>query len=413
LAATAVIVPALPAVAATITVTVAGTASPWTAGMPAGTKDAYDPATVTSSAAVLAGLTLQPAAAIYISASGAAAVSPISGTTGPDGSSIDIVTHVTQNGIAASTGPAPGLAGVFLTASAPDQSVTPAATTFSGSGLNYSSVSPLSKQVFFVGNGINESTSTAQRIITPADATRLYFGVYDTGTWNNIGSYSVIVSTAMQWTNAAGGVWATTSNWSQPITPTSADAVEFNLASSYIVNFAAPANVYSVAINNGNVKYVLANQRLTIANGLSIGGTSAAPAKLSISGGTVAASSMAVSSYGTLALELTGVGAAQVDKLLITAAATLGGTLVVSKINGFEPHLGDSFDLIDAGTFVGNFSSVLLPALIDPTNHWDTSRLNTDGIITVANPEPAMTLVLPLVGLLLRRRRALNMNSQI
>ena len=394
--------------AATVTITVSANSSPWLAGMPAGTKDAYDPATVTSSPAVLAGLTLQPGAAIYVSASGSAAVSPTAGTTGPDGSAVDIITHVSQNGIAASTGPAPALAGVFLTAAPPDQSAAPADTTYSGSGLNYSSTSPLSKQVFFVGNGINENTGLAQRIITPADATRLYFGVLDIGTWNNTGGYSVTISTAMQWTNAAGGAWAITSNWSQPLTPTAVDAVEFNLASTYTTTFGGPANAYSVAINNGNVSYAMAGQTLAVANGVSVGGTSIAPAKLSISGGTVAASTMAVSSFGTLAMELSGVGAAQLDKVLISGTAMLGGTLIVTKINGFEPHLGDSFDLIDAGTFVGSVANVQLPTLIDPADRWDISRLNTDGIITVVlAPEPSMMLMVLPIGLLWRRRRAL------
>jgi hypothetical protein len=403
-AATAALAP-LPAGAATVTLTVSGTASPWLAGMPAGTRDAYDPATVTSTAAVLAGLTLQPGAAIYVSASGSAAVSPISGSTGPDGSSIDIVTHVTQNGIAAMTGPAPGLGAVFLTAASPDQSAAPAGTTFSGSGLNYSSTSPLSKQVFFVGNGVNETTGLGQRIVAPAEATRLYFGIIDTGTWNNTGGYSVTVSTAMQWTNAAGGTWATTGNWSQPLTPTNVDAVEFNLANTYNVTLAAGATAYSVAVNSGNVTYSLARQTLTLTRGLSIGGTSTTPAKLLISNGTVAAASMTVSSFGMLAMELTGVGTAQIDKLVLSGTATLGGTLTVTKINGFEPHLGDSFDLIDAATFTGTFTSLQLPTLNDPTNHWDTSRLYTDGAITVANPEPASCSAWLIPIALLRRRR--------
>jgi hypothetical protein len=438
---------AAPAAAAeTITLTVSGTASPWLAGMPAGTKDKYDPAspsTVTSGTPPQASLTLQPGAALYVSATGLARVAPTTAYFGPDGQNNNVATHDEWNGIAGSAGQIPGLAGVFLTDAAPNTTPAPAGLYYYASGdKNFLSVSPLTKQVFFVGNGIAEHNGQVQRFIVPADATRLYFGVMDQGSWNNDGSFSVTVSNAMQWTNPACGTWATPGNWSQPLTPTSVDATEFNLAGNYTVNFGAVANAYSVAVNNGNVTYNLSTRTLSVAQGVTVGGTSTAPAKLTLTGGTITASTFNVGTYGTvdiasgsrvtaatsvsggtitgngaitgavsnagvispgngaaglititgtynqtsagtLAMQLAGVSPAQHDRLLVSGIATLGGTMAVTKVPGFEPARGDSFDLLDAGGFVQHFNNVQLPSLSGQYDRWDISRLNTEGIIAV------------------------------
>ena len=65
-----------------------------------------------------------------------------------------------------------------------------------------------------------------------------------------------------------------------------------------------------------------------------------------------------------------------------------------------------AFDLLDVGTFAGDFDSISAPAL-SGGNAWDFSALKSTGSITVV-PEPSVaTLLLASLGLLGLRRRQL------
>jgi hypothetical protein len=109
---------------------------------------------------------------------------------------------------------------------------------------------------------------------------------------------------------------------------------------------------------------------------------------------------------GTLQIELGGTTrGTQYDALLATGAMTLGGTLTVTTIGGFNPVMGNTFDILDWGSLSGTFATVNLPSLSGGLG-WDTSNLYTTGEITVT-PE-ASTLALfgvGLLGLLLVRRK--------
>lgn len=76
-------------------------------------------------------------------------------------------------------------------------------------------------------------------------------------------------------------------------------------------------------------------------------------------------------------------GAPLADKLAVSGSLTIGGTLTVENIGGvLDLAVGDSFDVFDAGSVGGSFDTVDLPPL--PSGRaWNTSRLNTDGIIAV------------------------------
>jgi autotransporter-associated beta strand protein len=105
------------------------------------------------------------------------------------------------------------------------------------------------------------------------------------------------------------------------------------------------------------------------------------------------------------------VGATQHDSLLIngSSAPVINGTFKFgSLINGYTPHYGDIFDLIDwtaagniAGTPTFDFSSVSLTGLA-----FNTDLFASNGIVVVV-PEPSrvLFLMLGLLGLMLRRRR--------
>lgn len=93
------------------------------------------------------------------------------------------------------------------------------------------------------------------------------------------------------------------------------------------------------------------------------------------------------------------------DYLDFLKPAMLGGTLDIQLIDGFTPAVGDTFDLF-GGPLEGKFAAVNLPAL--PSSlYWDTSRLNSNGLISVV-PEPGLgwfaLLLLPIFDRRLMRQ---------
>ena len=72
------------------------------------------------------------------------------------------------------------------------------------------------------------------------------------------------------------------------------------------------------------------------------------------------------------------------DLTSVAGALALGGTLTVTNISTNALAAGDSFDLFNAGSFSGSFTTRNLPPLA--TNLvWDTSALANSGVITVAS----------------------------
>ena len=70
---------------------------------------------------------------------------------------------------------------------------------------------------------------------------------------------------------------------------------------------------------------------------------------------------------GGLLIDLEGTGAGFFDLITVGGDATLDGDLVVAVTGGFDPAVGDSFEIIDAtaGAVVGTFESLFFPVL-DP-----------------------------------------------
>ena len=108
----------------------------------------------------------------------------------------------------------------------------------------------------------------------------------------------------------------------------------------------------------------------------------------------------------TLLMELAGTTAGiDHDVLQVDGGVSLDGTLEVSLLDGFEPDLGDSFDILDFGSITGEFDSIRLPDL-DGGLAWDVSALLADGSLSVV-PEPSSVVLLLGVWLsvLATRRR--------
>ena len=93
---------------------------------------------------------------------------------------------------------------------------------------------------------------------------------------------------------------------------------------------------------------------------------------------------------GVLAIELA--GSDNYDLLDIQGSAEFGGALDVSLLGGFQPSLGDEFDILNFSSASGSFDTMSLPELGDGLQ-WDMSNLYAAGNLTVV-PEPAGILLL-------------------
>ena len=92
------------------------------------------------------------------------------------------------------------------------------------------------------------------------------------------------------------------------------------------------------------------------------------------------------SAAGILQMELGGVTNAQYDRLIVSGASSLAGSLQVILSGSFVPTGGNSFDILDLNSGLsGVFSTVSLPALPSGLS-WNTSQLYTAGIISVSGP---------------------------
>lgn len=98
---------------------------------------------------------------------------------GPGGNGADGSTLNSLGGISGYMGPEGPLVGVFLDDSVP-ASGAPAPLNFTASGLgtDFPTLSPLLKQIFYIGDGVT-SGGEFQTFIAPAGATRLFLGIPD------------------------------------------------------------------------------------------------------------------------------------------------------------------------------------------------------------------------------------------
>jgi hypothetical protein len=99
---------------------------------------------------------------------------------GPGGNGLSGSNLAALDGISGYMGPQGPLAGVFLDDSVPNSGPAPATLDFGpgGIGIDFPTLSPLLRQVFYIGDGV-DSGANFQTFIAPAGATRLFLGIPD------------------------------------------------------------------------------------------------------------------------------------------------------------------------------------------------------------------------------------------
>jgi hypothetical protein len=101
---------------------------------------------------------------------------------------------------------------------------------------------------------------------------------------------------------------------------------------------------------------------------------------------------------GTLDIELGGTSpGTSYDQLAITNAATLGGTLNISLIDGFTPAPGDIFNLITFASHTGSFAAVNLPEL-GPDLTWQLNYEDTALVLSVSSTGGSITGTVTYLG---------------
>ncbi len=70
------------------------------------------------------------------------------------------------------------------------------------------------------------------------------------------------------------------------------------------------------------------------------------------------------------------------DRIDVDDNVTFDGTLVVLLIDAFNPQMGNAFDLIDWGSYDGEFATLDLPGL-EPGLVWNTTDLYNTGEISI------------------------------
>lgn len=190
--------------AATITlnVNVPGSADPWLAGMPDGSTASSSPISSGISVApkqspvLVSNLPLTAGSTITFAVSGSVNYKSATPQNTPDGD-LTIASHTAgdQNGISNVSAPRNSLMGVFLDDQQPNISAPPPALNFrTPASRNYLQLSPLLKQVFFVGDGFNNQ-GVLQQIIVPNGTDRFYLGTMDAYDWSdNVGAFDVALT---------------------------------------------------------------------------------------------------------------------------------------------------------------------------------------------------------------------------
>jgi hypothetical protein len=178
---------------------VPGFANPYLAGMPNGTTAPGGDSAPNQSPLLVTGLNINQASYLSFSATGSASYNN-SDYYGPDGGLYlgGFFSRGSENGISGLRVTVSALIGVFLDSQLPTTTPAPNDLNFEVLTRDFSTLSPELKQVFFIGDGMTNS-SVIQKFYVPNGATRLFLGTADGFGWfNNDGGFSTDITSYSQ-----------------------------------------------------------------------------------------------------------------------------------------------------------------------------------------------------------------------
>jgi beta-mannanase len=140
------------------------------------------------------------------------------------------------------------------------------------------------------------------------------------------------------------------------------------------------SNVQNVTVASLSGSGVIANQSglTSVSNSTTPGGSNSI--------GTLSMGALGLS--GSTVMELNRASSPNADRLAANSIG-LGGTLTVANL-GPALQAGDSFQLF-SGAISGKFATTNLPPLSSTNLVWDTSRLNSEGILAVTTLAPTLS----------------------
>lgn len=189
---------------------VPGWSDPWLAGMPDGSTASGGDVAPAQSPVLMTGIILTPGEGLRFTGTGHVSHDDHEPADAPPDGINTFTLHVAaaENGISNVYAPLDALMGLFLDDAVPNLSAAPGRLDFGATGnvaggIDYLTLSPALKQVFFIGDGLS-SGAVGQVVVVPAGATRLYLGTMDGYNWyNNHGSFSVTAAVVPEPTTAA------------------------------------------------------------------------------------------------------------------------------------------------------------------------------------------------------------------
>jgi hypothetical protein len=118
----------------------------------------------------------------------------------------------------------------------------------------------------------------------------------------------------------------------------------------------------------------------TVRNDAGVVSPGHSPGKITITGNYTQAAN------GALDMEIGGATpGTKYDQLVVTGTATLGGTLNITFINGYTPHVGDVFTFVSATSFSGSFATLN----VNGTGYAGTVDYSTNGVTFTVTSVPS------------------------
>lgn len=204
------------------------------------------------------------------------------------------------------------------------------------------------------------------------------------------------------WLNSSGlnNTWGKGTNWSSGTPAIQLDAI-FNINAAYTVVFDDSKTARNVYIAAGNVNFQMGGRTLTVGETLTIEPNGALQGNIRLVGnvnnaGTLLPGNSAggflvqgnLHNTGTLELEIAGLNS--FDEVNLTGLFTAGGTIKIALLGGYQPSLGDRFDLLDFNSFLdAGYAFDFSNANLQNGLAWDTSAFADTGALQVIPvPEP-------------------------